>query len=264
MASEVGHGADDRDGRVAARVNGSRRIKCPGARALDGFVGHAGDRRRGVIFHRHHLTALNRVAATLGRPPCARCIESIAAVTGEVGHSADDGDGRASASVAGSRRIEGPIAAALNGLVWGAGEDRRGRVAHGDRLHRVGAVAGVIGRGPDAGDDIGAATVPDDVGVRESRRTAGVLGNCHAGGAAPSVCGTIQHQVYRDAEHWRRCVTHRDALNTRAAIAAIVRRDPGSVNHPDGLAGQRGRLRRQRSQGRLLLRRRQIADLRYT
>src|SRR5207249_9737361 len=60
VTSEVGHGAEDGDGRTAASVGGCGRIKGPGAGAFDGLVRHAGDGRRRVILHRHSLAARAR------------------------------------------------------------------------------------------------------------------------------------------------------------------------------------------------------------
>src|SRR5205823_6302865 len=99
VTSEVGHGADDGDGYTTAVVAGRRRIERPGAAALDDFVGHAGNCRRTMVFHRHRLTALGGVATGIGCPPRARGVESIAAVTGDVGHGANNGDGHGTAGV---------------------------------------------------------------------------------------------------------------------------------------------------------------------
>src|SRR5206468_1777546 len=125
VTGEVGDRADDGDGHLAARVTGARRIKGPPAGALDGLVGHAGDGRRRVIFRRYGLPALDGVAAGIGGPPRARGVEGIAAMAGEVGDRADNGDGHLPAGVAGARRIKGPDAGALDGLVGHAGDGRR-------------------------------------------------------------------------------------------------------------------------------------------
>src|SRR5207253_2569037 len=84
VTGEVGHGVDNRDSRTATGVAGCWRVKRPVAGALDGLVAHAGNQRRGVILQRHLLAAIGRVAAGIGRPPGARGVESIPAVTGEV------------------------------------------------------------------------------------------------------------------------------------------------------------------------------------
>src|SRR5206468_3961155 len=157
----------------AASVTGARRIKGPGAAALDGLAARTGNGRRSVIFQRHFLAALGRVAAGIGRAPGARGVVVVAATTGGIGHGVEGGDGHVAAGVAGARRSKGPGAGALDGLVGHDGDGRRGRVAHGDGLHQVGAVARVVGRGPGAGDDLGAAaTIADAVTVIDQHRTA--------------------------------------------------------------------------------------------
>src|SRR5437870_12374193 len=47
---------------------GGQRIKGPDSGPVNILVGHAGDGRRGVIFHRHRLAALGSVAAGIGCP----------------------------------------------------------------------------------------------------------------------------------------------------------------------------------------------------
>src|SRR5439155_12925583 len=93
----------------------------PDAGAFHDFVGHTDDGWLSGVNQGHLLAALSEVAASIGRPPSARGVESVAAVAGEVGHGPDDGDGHAAASVAGAGRVKGPGAGALDGLVGQAG-----------------------------------------------------------------------------------------------------------------------------------------------
>src|SRR6058998_2796540 len=96
-----------------------------------------------------------------------------------------------------------------NGNVCGGGYRGRRGVAHGDGLHDVGAVAGVVGGGPGAGDDFGAAaTVTDDVAVIDFHRAAGVRGNGQTGDVGSGVSRAFEHQVRRDRDGWRRGVLH--------------------------------------------------------
>src|SRR5207247_3182488 len=127
-------------------------VAVSGAGALDGLVGHAGNGRRGVIFHRHLLTALRRIAAGIRRLPGARDVEGVAAVPGGVGQGARDGDGRTAASVAGGRRVEGPGDATLNDLVAHAGNGRRGVIFDRHLLTALRRIAAGIRCPPGARD----------------------------------------------------------------------------------------------------------------
>src|SRR5439155_9921105 len=146
----VGYGVEDGDGHVAAGVAGARRIEGPAAAAFNRLVAHAGYARRGVIFHRHFLSALGRIAAGIGRPPGARQVEGAAAVPGGVGHRVENADGRSAASVTGARRIKGPDAAALDGLAARTGNGRRSVIFQRHFLAALGGVAAGIGRAPSA------------------------------------------------------------------------------------------------------------------
>src|SRR5439155_1817031 len=222
-----------------------------------------------MIRHGHRLAANGGVAAGIGRSPGAGGVESAAAFAGGIGHGAEDGDGRGAAGVSGGRRIKSPGAGALDGLVGRAGDARRGRVAHGDGLHHIGAVAGVVGRGPGAGDDLGAAaTIADNVTVTEFyHRAAGVLGNGHAGDVGAGVRdGALENYIGWRGDDGRGRVTHGDSLDTSALVAAIISGRPGAVNQAHGAARARNAwwLRRRvgrRPERRVLLRRRQRADL---
>src|SRR5205823_1642523 len=117
VTSGVGHGVEDGNSYGATGVVGNGRVKVPGARALDGLVAYAGNRRFSGVHQGHLLTALGCVPAGISRPPGACGVESIAAVTGEVSDGTEDADGHAAASVGRVRRIKGPVAVALDGLV---------------------------------------------------------------------------------------------------------------------------------------------------
>src|SRR5205823_6196615 len=108
MTGRVGYRVEDGDGRSAASVAGGRRIEGPGDGKRVGLVAHASNRRFGGVLPGYFLTAIGGVAAGVGCPPGAGGIEGVAAMTGEVGDGAKDSYGRAAASVAGGRRIEGP------------------------------------------------------------------------------------------------------------------------------------------------------------
>src|SRR5439155_15634806 len=113
----VCRGAVNGDGHSAAGVAGGRWIEGPGAGALDGLVGHTRYGWPARLSSHLFLAAVGGVSAGIGRPPGARGIEGVPAVTAEVGHGAEDGDGHGAAGVAGGRRIERPCAGALDGLV---------------------------------------------------------------------------------------------------------------------------------------------------
>src|SRR5436305_9947661 len=107
---------------MTAVVAGRRRIKRPGARAPYAPLFRSANGRRGVIFYCHRLTALGGVAARIRRPPGACGVESTAAVTGQIGYGADDGEGGVAATVDTGPRINRPDAGALDGL-FGHGSD---------------------------------------------------------------------------------------------------------------------------------------------
>src|SRR5439155_14747349 len=123
---QVGHRAENGDGHSAAGVAGGRWIEGPGAGALDGLVGHRRDGWRGGVNYRHFLAAVGGVSTGIGRPPGARGIEGVPAVTAKVGDGAEDGDGYVATGVAGGGRVKGPSAGALNGFVGHTGDGRRG------------------------------------------------------------------------------------------------------------------------------------------
>src|SRR5207249_1066186 len=152
VPGEVGHGAENGDGDVAGGVARGGRIKGPVAGALDGLVGHAGDERRGVILGCYLLAAVGGVAAGIGCPPGAGGIEGVAAVTGEVGDGAEDGDGHVATGVTGGRRIEGPVAGALDDFVSHASDGGRCVIFQRHLLAAVGRVAAGIRGSPGACD----------------------------------------------------------------------------------------------------------------
>src|SRR5207247_11371625 len=127
-----------------------------------------------------------------GRVACGG--ESVAAVAGGVGNSVEDGDSHAAAGVAGGRRIKGPSAGALNGLVSRAGDRWLGGVTHGDRLNAIGAVAAQIGGSPSARDDLcAAATVSRGITEGQACHAAVVLSDGHACDVGPSIGWAFQH-----------------------------------------------------------------------
>src|SRR5206468_2068927 len=83
MAGEVGHSAENGDGHAATGIGGGRRIKGPGAGALNRLVADADDGRLGRVLHRHLLAAVGGVAAGISGAPGARGVESVAAMTGD-------------------------------------------------------------------------------------------------------------------------------------------------------------------------------------
>src|SRR6266566_2466229 len=125
----VGHRADDRDGDVGpAVVGGGRRVKGPGCSKLHGLVGAAAiDDRGDGVNDVDRLAALGAVAAGVSGRPGAGGVKGIAAMTGGVGHRADDRDSNVGAAiVGGARRIKGPGRPKLHGLVGAAASDDRG------------------------------------------------------------------------------------------------------------------------------------------
>ena len=90
VAGSIGHGADNSIGDQAAGIAEAGRVKGPGGGTLDCFVGHAGDGWCRGIDHRHFLATTGFVAAGICGLPRARRVESVAAVTGSVGHGADN------------------------------------------------------------------------------------------------------------------------------------------------------------------------------
>src|SRR5439155_8818071 len=89
-------------GVVSAVVGGGRHVKAPGRSKLHGFVGAAAiDDRGNGINDVDRLAALGAVAE-IGRGRVGKGgVEGRAAVTGAVGHGADDREGGAGASVGG-------------------------------------------------------------------------------------------------------------------------------------------------------------------
>src|SRR5262249_49563082 len=128
-------------------------------------------------------------------------------------------------------------------------------VSHGDGLHGIGAVPVLITRGPGASDYfIAAATVADGIAVGLQDRAAAILRGGYASPVGGGISRTVEDQVRRDAEHRRGRISDRDLLDTSALVAAIVHSGPSAVNHTDDCARRDRRLRRQRSEWRLLLR----------
>src|SRR6266700_806447 len=118
------------------------------------------------------LAALGAVAAGVSGRPGSSGVKSIAAVTGGVGHRADDRDGNVGPTVVGGGGlVEAPGCSKLRGLVGAAAIDDRGNgVNDVDRLAALGAVAaGVSGR-PGAGGVKGIAAVIGGVGHRAGDR----------------------------------------------------------------------------------------------
>src|SRR6266567_1916970 len=170
MPSGVGHRADDRDGDVGpAVVGGGGRVKAPGRSNLDGFVGAAAiDDRGSGVNDLDRLAALGAVAAGISRRPGAGGIKGIAAMTGGVGHRADQRDGKVGpAVVSGGGLVEAPGGSKLDCLVGAAAiDDRGGGVNDVDGLAALGAVATGVGGGPGAGGIKGIAAVIGGVGHR--------------------------------------------------------------------------------------------------
>src|SRR5439155_1666882 len=210
MTGGVGDGVEDGDGRTAAGVGGGRRIKGPGAGALDSLVGHAGDGGRSVIFHRHLLAALGGVATGIGGPPGAGGIEGVAAVTSEVGHGAEDGQGYVAARVARRGRIEGPGAGALDDLVGYAGDGRRGVVFYRHLLAAVGRVAAGIGRPPGAGGIESVAAVAGEVGDGGKDADGHAPTRVGGGGRIKGPgAGALDDFVRHAGDGWRGVIFHR-------------------------------------------------------
>src|SRR5204862_6895430 len=80
MTGQVGHGANHGDGHVSASIESDWWVESPDAGALDNLVAHAGNDRRGVIFHCHLLAAISGIGAGNGRPPGARGIGRPSAI----------------------------------------------------------------------------------------------------------------------------------------------------------------------------------------
>src|SRR5882724_986713 len=98
-------------------------------------------------------------------------IKGGAAMTGGVGHCADDRD-RVSAAVVGrGRSVEGPGVAKFNRLVRGAaGNHRCGGINHSHLLAAGSAIAAGVGRHPHAGGIKGRAAMAGGVGHRANNR----------------------------------------------------------------------------------------------
>ena len=166
VASHVGDCAQDRDGGAGAVVGRRRRIESPGGALFHSLVRAAArNDRSGRIHHGDRLTARTAVAAGVGGLPDAGRIKGTAAMTGHIGHSAENRNCGAAAVISGGRRIEGPGRALLDRLIGAAARNHwRGCVHHGHFLAALREVAAGIGGLPGTGGVKGGATVTRHVG----------------------------------------------------------------------------------------------------
>src|SRR6266699_3241818 len=87
---------------VAAGVGGGGRVEAPGGSELHGLVGAAAIDDWGCgVNDVDRLAALGAVAAGVSGRPGSSGVKSIAAVTGGVGHRADERDGNVGPTVVG-------------------------------------------------------------------------------------------------------------------------------------------------------------------
>src|SRR5262245_1398598 len=94
MTRDIGDSADNRNGIATAVVGGSWCIEAPGGALLYSLVGvAAGDDRCGGVDNGYFLTASAAVTASVGCCPSTSGIKSRAAMTGNIGYSADNGNG---------------------------------------------------------------------------------------------------------------------------------------------------------------------------
>src|SRR6266567_3769345 len=202
-----------------------------------GTVGLIGQRRSD--FHRRRvndvdgLAALSAVAAGVGGRPGASGVKSIAAVTGGVGHRADDRDGNVGPTVVGGGGlVEAPGCSKLRGLVGAAAiDDRSGGVNDLDRLAALGAVAAGVGGRPGAGGVEAIAAVIGGVGHRADHCDCdvgpAVIGG---GGRVEAPGGSKLHGLVGAAaiDDWGCGVNDVDCLAALGAVAAGVGGRPGA------------------------------------
>ena len=215
--------------------------------------------RRSGVKHREGLERIGAVAAGIGSGPETRDhFSPAAAIADAVGVS----NGQAAAGIQGggdSVSVGADIAVwpLQHGIGWRA-DRRRSGVTHRDGLKGIRGVV-TVRRGPGAPDGLGAgATVADHIAITHGNGpAAGIRRGGHAGGVGRYIrCRAFQYHIGRRTEQGRSGISHREALDTGTAVAAIVGGRPGAVQHRHGDARRHRRLRRQRGRRRLRLRRR--------
>src|SRR5436190_503302 len=118
MAGGVGHRANNCDRVSAAVVGGRWNIEGPGGAKFNRLVSIAASNHwDGGVDHSHLLAALSAIAAKVGRLPDAGRVKGRAAMTGGVGHRANNCDGVSAVVVGGSWNIEGPGSASFERVV---------------------------------------------------------------------------------------------------------------------------------------------------
>src|ERR1044071_1142648 len=232
MATDIGHRAENSNCSVAAVIGRGRSIKGPGCALFNSLIGAAaGNDWRSRIDYCHFLTARAAVAAGVRSLPRSGSIESCAAMTSDIGYSAENGNCGAAAVIGRGRSIKGPGCALFDSLIGaGAGNDWGSGIDYRHFLTARAAIAAGIRSLPGPGCIKGRAAMTSGVGHGAENGDCGAAAVIGRGWSIKGPgCALFNSLIGAAADNdWRSRIDYCHFLTARAAVAAGIRGLPRS------------------------------------